>query len=318
MHPATAALNHLSARYKDQWPQVDNLRQARGKPGVGDWPSRCFLPISGWRALASTIQSDPIMASRDATYLSAIGTWRYSMGIYSFDPDLAAALTESEINGQLPAEVLCRLPEWSIFVEAPGLTWQGLPAIGFWAYHEWDTSRPGDEEELRLLILTEQGPLSLALHLGADTLPDAIEQAMQLSLKNAAHYLGQTMAYSQSQIERDSAEAMAMLSLLLYICSDEPEIDDLRQPGSRPERARPKKTKRGWRLFPASGARLWSVGKVTGEALRAVKTGQPHPYKGPAPHLRRAHWHGYWTGPKATGQRFAYRWINPILVIGDN
>ena len=327
MHPATATLNRISVDYKDQWHQVDNLRQARGKPGVGDWPARCFLPIAGWRAITEMVNVDPIMASFDATYLAALGAWRYSMGIYSFDPDLAAALAESEIKGNLPSEVLCRLPEWCIYVEAPGLTWQGFPVIGFWAHLEWDSNRPGDEEELCLLILTNQqpkhdfdhtAPLPLALHLGASNLSEAVEQSMQLSLKNAAQFLGQTMAYSKSQIASDTDEAMAMLSLLLYLCSDEPEIDDLRQPGSHPERPRPKKTKRGWKLFPAKGARLWSVGKETGEALRSAKAGQSHPHKGPAPHLRRAHWHGYWTGPKATGQRFSYRWINPILVSGDD
>ncbi|MDR1660399.1 MAG: hypothetical protein LBR94_08720, partial [Desulfovibrio sp.] len=44
-------------------------------------------------------------------------------------------------------------------------------------------------------------------------------------------------------------------------------------------------------------------------------------------HIRRAHWHGYWTGPRKPRpdipeerqwRRFSYRWLHPMLVGGDD
>jgi len=29
------------------------------------------------------------------------------------------------------------------------------------------------------------------------------------------------------------------------------------------------------------------------------------------PHIRRAHWHGYWTGPREGTQTFVYHWLPP-------
>lgn len=36
------------------------------------------------------------------------------------------------------------------------------------------------------------------------------------------------------------------------------------------------------------------------------------------PHLRRAHWHHYWTGPKSDPEKreLVVRWIHPVLVGG--
>ncbi|ECI3850804.1 hypothetical protein DOJ73_19430 [Salmonella enterica subsp. enterica] len=49
-----------------------------------------------------------------------------------------------------------------------------------------------------------------------------------------------------------------LLPILLYICSDEPEIDNARQPGISPEHPQLVRTKKGYRLFPANGPRYWS------------------------------------------------------------
>lgn len=58
-----------------------------------------------------------------------------------------------------------------------------------------------------------------------------------------------------------------------------------------------------------------AAGVAIGRQLRAAakaETGAAH--KGPRPHIRRAHWHGYWLGPRAGGQRFELRWLPPIAV----
>jgi len=104
------------------------------------------------------------------------------------------------------------------------------------------------------------------------------------------------------------------LSLLLYLCSDEPEIDDSREPGVSPEYTRPKKVKGGYRLFEPSKVRTWEVGRSISRTLSAaIRATGSHK----SPHIRRAHWHGYWTGPRTGDRNFIYRWIPPTAVAID-
>ncbi|MFM2415427.1 MAG: hypothetical protein RL385_150 [Pseudomonadota bacterium] len=37
-----------------------------------------------------------------------------------------------------------------------------------------------------------------------------------------------------------------------------------------------------------------------------------------APHLRRAHWHRFWTGPRDGERAIRLRWLSPILVGADS
>jgi hypothetical protein len=106
------------------------------------------------------------------------------------------------------------------------------------------------------------------------------------------------------------------LSLVIYLCSQDPEYKE----GKGPSRLRPKRTKKGWRLFPASRRRIWSVGHDTGETIARAHR-QPPRQTGerarPEPHIRRAHWHGFWSGPKDGDRRFEYRWLPPVPVNVD-
>ncbi|WP_236904089.1 hypothetical protein [Comamonas serinivorans] len=120
-----------------------------------------------------------------------------------------------------------------------------------------------------------------------------------------------------------NAWCAAVISLLLYIC----EGDDIQGRG-HPGNPEPTRTRRdGWRLFPAQGVRMWDVGVRMGAALRAAyqaaETDQGGTHAGPRGHVRRAHWHGYWSGPMKDkdGQdiprerrKFDLRWQPPIAV----
>ena len=112
-----------------------------------------------------------------------------------------------------------------------------------------------------------------------------------------------------------AVELKPFVSLLLYLCSDAPEIDDSRVPGTSP-----RKTKRGWSLFPADKVRFWDVAAKAGESLRRMANA-PVEEDGPEglhvkvrTHLRRAHWHGFWTGPRNGERLFKYKWLPPIIV----
>lgn len=241
--------------------------------------------------------------------IAAIGAWRYGQGIYRFDPELLPALLDSPVSGSLPSEVLYRLPEWSIYVETPGMCWMDAQLFGFWAHLEWD--RDKERVELRFLFDCDNGLIGQPLHLGNWTITEAVDRVFSEAKKQPGY------TFTPGLIEKTAEDFNPIISMLLYLCSDSPEIDDARVPGTSPHRAEPKKTKKGLRLFPAPAPRVWAVGTEIGGQLRSASM-QEHDSTGKKirAHLRRGHWHGYWTGPKTEKQKFSYRWISPLVVAG--
>ena len=305
-------LNHLTAAgklYPNAWKQVEELLQDKGR-GLPNWPVWCFLPLAGWYSIVSADAGLQRLTPRlipDVARLGAIGTWRYCQGIYRFDADLLAALTSTELTGDIPADVLYRLPEYCIYVETPGMQYTSLKVNGFWCHLESDAN--DGRTELRLLLDTDTALLPVPLHLGDWTLLEAIQRADMETIKHNPGLLGVKL----HQQERAS-QLQPLLSLVLYLCSNEPEVDDLRQPGEGPHRPQMIKTRNGFRLFPPDRPRIWTVGADTGAKLREFHRSSQSEGHSVRPHIRRQHWHGYWTGPKEGERKFIYHWIPAVLV----
>lgn len=307
----------ISKKFPNAWSRVDEFCQDSGK-GLPKWPTWCLLPMAGWYAVVSegngVMQLTAPMAA-DVAKIAAIGTWRYSQGIYRFDDSLYSALITTEPSGDLPCDVFYRLPEWCIYVETTEMKWFDTPYHGFWCHLEWDVNT--GRHELRLLLNCEHGELiAVPLHLGNWTLDEAIDRATQEAKKHAGD-LASLMDFSVIGKMRNSLNGL--ISLVLYLCSDEPEIDDLREPGFSPKRPQPKKTKKGWQLFPAQKPHVWQVGVQFGKTLRQIDADFESASSGRSvkPHLRRAHWHGFWTGPRDGERKFHYKWLPPLLVAGN-
>lgn len=313
-HPS----NHLIGAMKlypetPKW--VDDFRASRGKD-LPKWPDWCFLPMAAWYSMVSASNGVNILPPHlvgDVSRLSAIGSWRYSQGIYQIDPDLITALSQSTVKGSIPSEVLHRLPEWCVYVETPDQQWFGDTMYGFWAHLEWDVTTK--RTELRFLLNCQNNLTPIPLHIGPWTVTEAVDRAVSEATKHALA-ANITLPSSADAVQQMSASINPLVSILLYLCSEEPEIDDLRQPGIHPERAKPKKTKRGWRLFAAEKPRTWLVGSDIGDNLRKAYSEQPTDTQNRTvkPHLRRGHWHGFWTGPRDSDRKFIYRWLSPLVV----
>ncbi|MFL9999371.1 hypothetical protein PQR34_49145, partial [Paraburkholderia sediminicola] len=65
--------------------------------------------------------------------LATLAGWRVTQGVYRFDPTLYNALIATPIEGKLPTELLSRLPEWTVYIETPGMRWVGEPLHGVFA-----------------------------------------------------------------------------------------------------------------------------------------------------------------------------------------
>ena len=218
------------------------------------YPSYTFLPLDIWYDIALRIAEAeglellPVLAD-----MFFAGTWQYSKGIYTFDPDLLLALSESAIDGNIPADILTRIPEHCVYIDACG---------GFFAQLLYD---PDLHCPLLGLYGAEQVVFVPLIH---GPLDEALDKYRKLPrFQNDEDIIGKFTDEIAAQ-ERDFAEKC--LNLILYLCSSEPDITTDRQPGYSRYRAEPVKTKKGLRLFPADRVHNHNVGASVGAQLRQV------------------------------------------------
>lgn len=295
------------------------------------WPSWCYVPMAAAHAaLSEGTAIEPTRAQLLAP-LAAAAAWRWTKGIYRFDPDLARAVASTLLDRELPADALLRLPEWCVYVELEGLDLDGIPAgtAGAWAYLEHDAN--DGRRELRLVLLGERVAYPLPpIHLtpGA-TLASGVARAMDEGIAVGAMRgaIGYVPPDASSEIGRAVAGMLApIVSLVLYLCSDpsERDLESETDPAARPANPVPRKTKRGTRLHAAAEPTVWRTGFRLGARLRAAEraasgAGAGSESGGVRPHVRRAHWHSFWVGPKADpeARKLELRWLAPILVGAD-
>lgn len=308
-------LNSAGADYPKAWRMAESWRQDRGSD-LPDWPDYCFFPMAGWyAAICDELQVSKLSLhyALDISRLAALGAWRYTQSVYRINSSLYQALIQTVPRGQLPVELLMRLPEWCVYIETPGLTYAKEELQGFFAHLEWDANR--FQPELRLLLVKEKGLEPVPLHLGGWTITEAVDRANSEARKNATKQsqLGEIPDNPHDQAQ----ELYPLISLLLYVCSDGVEYQDRETPANPAL----KRTKKGLRLFPASRIRVWNLGDKTGknlERLTAMHSSQGE-RKGPKPHIRRAHWHTFYAGPRNLEKRETrVKWIPPLLVASSD
>ena len=124
-----------------------------------------------------------------------------------------------------------------------------------------------------------------------------------------------------------------MVQLLLYLCSEEPDMPEIEHPDKR-------RTFSGGVRAPAE-PQAWNVGIRIGAALKKAAAAPAAPPASasvdnfsespedpssndhgieqsgrarPRAHIRSAHWTTYWTGPRSGKQTPILRWIPPLPI----
>lgn len=99
-------------------------------------------------------------------------------------------------------------------------------------------------------------------------------------------------------------------AILLYLASPDPDIESV-----VPEKYRHSQWRKGAGTLPDT----YRVGWHVGAALRRAKEGHGGEYgtsgKRVRPHMRKAHWHLYWTGVGRSVPQM--RWVAPVVVNAD-
>ena len=126
-------LTTASRLYPGAWRMSDEIRVDKGSSSAPDWPNWCYLPLAGWYAVVCAdagVRQLGMDRIGDVAKLAALGSWRATQGIYRFDPALYAAVVDTPVDGDIPCDVLYRLPEWCVYIETPGIEWGGAPLQG--------------------------------------------------------------------------------------------------------------------------------------------------------------------------------------------
>ena len=302
---------------KGCYEQLDRCRNAK-LDGEMSWPDYCLLPIN---AAHTYLVCSLGMSDKDAgpvcAELTACWTWRQNKVIYSFDPDMAHALAEQADDVKdtdvLPAELLMHLPYSCIYIKAPNLLEH---TDGFWAWIDYDMNRQGPELRIQWVRETMDTSFPQVIHIipGA-TLRECFYDTIQTTLEHLKEPVDISRAADSSRI------ILKAIQLILYLLADNADIDD-EPPPLRVAANRNGSDGKKLVQDKAGEISVKNVGIRIGAAFRHTKkldaTGStPGTGSAKRPHMRRGHWHHYWTGPKTGSRSLILHWTAPTMIHGD-
>ena len=330
--PPDRWIREMNRHYPSLW---NDLRKGYADPGrilrpksggtelldnVPDW---CIMPTLFPFLLMTDKYGEHFYLTHMDELMTMASTyiWRCSKGVYRFAPEIYQALVRQPLSGDLPQECLYHMPEWAVYIETPGLSYERMPMEGFIAHLDYNLYSRGVDLQFAIFRKGIDQPKMIALPLGEGTLLDAMDRVDQVdemfagSLSNV-RYVGSRDEYRQT--------FSAMIQLLLYICSDEPDMPEIEHPQKR--------RRLSGSVRAPEEPRVWDVGVRVSAAIRNFNGRQSTAYTNiadaatagshasPRPHVRSAHWHTYWTGPRDAEfpmRKPVMRWIPP-LPIGMN
>ncbi|MEU4841703.1 hypothetical protein [Nocardia testacea] len=302
-------------------PVIDQLRA--GMTGGGEaGAQRVRVLLAQLRASAGDDASSFMGVSVQTA--EAAKLWRQHRVVYRVHPGLAESLVETETQTAVPCEIFSRLPHPDPFVAFPTPLTAPIAKDGY-------------------LQIAEPPMIVGMLITGANQYEQVCSTAdpqvrrLNIALATRVRYEGQPVSHEEAtafvpldgkrsiedlidlttawptfgQVTRDEQRSIynLALSLLLYLCSDRRDARAYRPNGRRGKKNRRPDQKLidlGFNIGPSLHAarRIGSPPAPGGEGVR-VKA-----------HIRRAHWHTYWTGPRSAPTP-EVRWLHPTLVHKD-
>ena len=324
--------------------KLDSLPAIREEAKAeGAWPDWAALPTgAGYAAVCKQYGLTTINMleyAADILNVEAAYLWRKSKQIFAFDEILEKELIEQDFPGEIPGDVLLRFPVPCVYVQlhARSIIFDApIPADGFFAWIKWNSHNR--QKELTVIALDADGN-----RIDADVCPleGTIEEAVKgLRCASALQYLTDThnafgrnpellskvlngvVGYGESEnIFRK------IINLLLYLCTDEPDYDN------QPRRVKAKPTYTTYTPErPPRRTNVTNVGTRIGAAIRLDRQkakelneeaeqqqqSEHRKHASPIAHIRRGHYHSFWTGAReSVDRKIVVKWLPPMLINGD-
>ncbi len=148
-----AAIAELETEAPGWQAEMDLLRASRDQGNVDGWPEWCLLPGEASYAIATAngLVDSEVINMTPVDQMSAFYAWLQGKNIWQVDPDMATALLRTEMDVEIPIDVLYYLPMWGPYILAPeGCSDWRRGVLGMIVYLDWgmDNSLP----MLRLLV----------------------------------------------------------------------------------------------------------------------------------------------------------------------
>lgn len=264
--------------------------------------------------------------------------WRHSKGCYFFDDPFISSLINTEIDS-IPSEIFNNFPEWCVYIDLDFLNTDGMPQqYGFFAtpvfcgktnrytaillsfeYKEFNN-------DLKI-IKTGFDDLVVDLSSGVVNIDEIIKShddivsphspaTMKLEVlkkEKPFEYIGN----NKKQMEKLRKRLSDCLNMLVYLCSQEQDITKNDEKFT-PRKPRIKQNhKKQQEIKTREDFNYLTVGKKIGLQLKLCSVQSGHGIK-MKPHIRRAHWHKYWTGSKKEEltheRKLILKWIPPVMI----
>lgn len=252
--------------------------------------------------------------------------WRRHRVVYRVHQGLADSLVDTETRTAVPCEVFARLPHPDPFVvfptpiRAPTAQDSRFRLVEQPVFVGMLVTAMTEHEQLCSTVDPQAHQLCIALaskiqyegHMpGHDEtillLPLSGEYSIDDLIARAAEY----GSYGHISIAEQRQVYNLAISLLLYLCSSHRDTREYRRETTG---------RRGRKAGHNGGnSTIIDTGFDVGPTLQATHRSFQHhggatsTGNGVRAHLRRAHWHTYWTGPR-TSPTPEIRWLHPILV----
>ncbi|EOX8513946.1 AcrVA2 family anti-CRISPR protein [Salmonella enterica] len=315
-HISRQVINKISQSMPGIFKNADNWRDAPP-------PEWCFLSqeqISHWivsyfkeKNNNKMDKTTLDMMNNLAPMLATLNAWRPAQIVIRCDPDLYRSLGETPLN-HIPTDMLYQLPFWGVYLEFDNIA---MP------YSQHKEKMQGAFFSLLDLAKNEDSNVVLMAVAVSEHFPDELSPDKKIySLFNLP--LHKHLAHSIEQMNQEEQKFWSTsLSILLYLCSENADWGK-----EAPTHPQPVRIKKRMRYFPPSSPTIWDIGTRVGAALRnhelltyeeenfSNHTGKRHV----RPHVRRAHWHGYWKGRikdengNLLPRKYTLKWIPPVNV----
>lgn len=313
---------------------MEKLHNDNGAKDLGSWEPWCYAPIAGGIAVAANgngVDSGNdilrYMVITDGQRITALAPWRLSKEVFIIDKELEGMLYDQiQDDLDIPAEILLQLPFPCIYVQADDLTLGDHKYHGFFAHLENDIDT--NDRELRLLFLSANGTetMGFPIHIDEKNLEDNMQRVFSIMKHNTEGTFLQDATRQFLDEWDDYSEQIILLrkalQIVLYICSTNADIS-----ANEEQKNMVRRTKTTVIRDRYAEIRKWDTGIRVGNAVRRYrakqqpgeqkkKPGENATHASPRPHIRRAHWHHYWTGKRddQENRKLILKWNPPAYV----
>lgn len=282
----------------------------------------CDRPMGSEIDAAWRMQNDPDMLIPEDVALWS--RWRTCRHVYRFDKNLSDELVETPISMDMPTGSLGMLPYPIVFVEARTRSVDGMgkprDTLGFFVWvdkgmAEGATSYDDSVDALYVKILYEDGLSgSMQVNLDLPTIGECVEETMRedLSQIRRLEAAGASVTATEKPEETTRVLYGTVLNHLLYVVADNSDQEVVYRPSGNSRRK--SKCQSVVHDVGSRAGRAIGAARVRYVGGRSVGTGTKRP------HVRAAHWHHYWTGPRSelSKRKLIVKWVMPTFVNGGH